>query len=76
MKVTDTDKWFSERREVLINMKPRLRPKNTERPIKSRSPEKSRALGLACKRAWDRAIATGLYVKTERGYRICVTKKK
>ena len=76
MKITDTEKWFEERRAALLNTRPDLRPKTKERPISSRTPEKSRALGLACKRAWDRAIATGLYVKTERGYRICVTEKK
>lgn len=76
MKVIDQNEWFEQRRAALINTKPSLRPKKIERPIKSRSPEKSRALGLACKRAWERAIATGLYVKTERGYRICVTETK
>lgn len=76
MKVTDLDKWFAERRSALINTKPALRPKKTDRPISSRSPEKSRALGLACRRAWQRAIETGLYVKTERGYRICATEPK
>ncbi|MDO5380210.1 MAG: hypothetical protein Q4E98_04985 [Acidaminococcaceae bacterium] len=73
MRIIDQDKWFAERRAMLVNLKPSLRPKKSERPIKSRSPEKSRALGLACKRAWERALETGKYVKTERGYRICET---
>ena len=73
MKVLDQGKWFADRRAMLVSVKPGLRPKKTEKPIKARSPEKSRALGLACKRAWERAIATGKYIKTERGYRICKT---
>lgn len=63
--------WLEERRVILKNTSPKLRPRNRERPIKSRSKEERRALAFACKRAWDNAIKTGRFKKIENGYSIC-----
>lgn len=65
------ENWLEERRAVLKNTSPKLRPRNRERPIKSRSAEERKALAFACKRSWDEAIRSGRFKKIENGYSIC-----
>lgn len=71
MRCVVMENWLEERRVILKKTAPRLRPRNRERPIKSRSSEERRALAFACKRSWDNAIKTGRFKKTEDGYSIC-----
>ena len=66
----EMEKWLAKRREILQNTKPEHRPRTKERPLKSRSAEKRRALAKACKRAWDDAVKSGKIVKSGNTYKI------
>lgn len=73
MSYTETikmDAWLEERKKVLIATPANRRPRNTERPIISRTWSERKAMARAVKKAWDDAIKSGLLVKTEKGYRL------
>lgn len=70
MRCVIMEDWLEERRTILRKTPSKLRPRNKERPIKSRSAEERKALAFACKRAWENAIKTGRFKKTENGYSI------
>ena len=71
VKTINMDMWLLERREVLMLTPANKRPKNCERPIISRTWNERRAMARAVKKAWDDAIASGMLVRTENGYRLC-----
>ena len=66
----EMEKWLAKRREILQNTKPEYRPRTKERPLKSRSAEKRRALASACKHAWDDAVKSGKIIKSGNTYKI------
>lgn len=70
-KIVNMDSWLSERRETLISTPVSRRPKNIERPIISRTWSERRAMARAVKKAWNDALASGMLVKTENGYKLC-----
>lgn len=65
------DEWLEERKKILIATPANKRPKNTERPIISRTWNERRAMARAVKKAWDDALSSGMLVKTEKGYKLC-----
>ena len=70
-KIIDMDKWIEERRSVLISTPASKRPKNSEKPIISRTWNERRAMARAVKKAWDTALSSGMLVRTENGYKLC-----
>ena len=70
-KSVNMDKWLDARKVALKKTPPGKRPRSKERPIKSRTDAERRALALSCKQAWETALKTGYYKKTENGYSIC-----
>lgn len=66
----EMERWLAKCREILQNTKLEYRPRTMERPLKSRSAEKRRALAKACKRAWDDAVKSGKIVKSGNTYKI------
>lgn len=69
-KIVNIDSWLSERKKTLIATPANRRPKNVERPIISRTWNERRAMARAVKKAWNNAIASGMLVRTENGYKL------
>ena len=67
------DEWIENRQQALISTPANKRPKNTERPVISRTWNERRAMARAVTKAWNDAINSGMLIKTENGYKLCQT---
>ncbi len=66
--VTDLDQWLKERDDALRALTPQARKTKRTRG-RERTEEEKRALALACKKAWDDMISSGVLIKLgERKY--------
>ena len=66
--VADLDQWLEDRDAALRSLTPEARKTKRTRG-KERTAEEKRALALACKKAWDDMIASGVLIKLgERKY--------
>lgn len=70
-KIVNIDNWLSECKVKLVATPANKRPKNVERPIVSRTWNERRAMARAVKKAWDDAVDSGMFVRTENGYKLC-----
>ena len=69
--IINMDEWLEKRKDILVATPASKRPKNTEKPIISRTWNERRAMARAVRKAWDDAINSGMLVKTENGYKLC-----